>query len=58
MDEPYSMAICGKVGADEATIKASGLSKLVAISEEGKDSYRKAGELVREKVRELVSGFA
>lgn len=57
MDIPC-MAICGKVEADEATIKASGLSKLVAISGEGKDSYRKARELVREMARGLVSGFA
>ena len=48
------IAVCGKVEADEATIKASGLIKVVAISEEGKDSFGMAGELVREKVKGLV----
>lgn len=48
------IAICGKVDADEATIKASGLSKVVAISDEGKDSFGNAEELVRETVKELL----
>lgn len=49
------MAICGKVEADEDTIRASGLTKVVAISAEGKDSFAMAGELVREKVKGLLA---
>ncbi len=53
----HCIAICGKVEADEETIIASGLSKVVSISDGDDDSFRKAGELVMEKVKELVSAF-
>jgi glycerate kinase len=51
------VAICGKVNADEETIKRSGLTWVVSISGEDDDSFGKAGELVKEKVREFVSEF-
>lgn len=51
------IAICGKVEADEETIKASGLTEVVSISKDGKDSFGNAGELVREKVKDLMDSF-
>ncbi len=51
------MAVCGKSGADEATILASGLKKVVSISGEGKDSFAMAEQLVKEKVSEIVRSF-
>jgi glycerate 2-kinase len=49
-----SIAICGKVDADEATLFASGLSKVFGISNDAPDSFVRAGELVREKVRTVL----
>jgi len=49
------MAVCGKVEADEETIKASGLIKLAAITDEGNDSFGHAGQLVREKVKKMLA---
>lgn len=48
------VAVCGKVEADDATIKASGVSKVVAISGEGRDSFGKASQLVREQAKALM----
>ena len=48
------IAICGKVDADEATIIASGLSKVISISENGEDSFSMAGQLVKEKVVDML----
>lgn len=49
------IAVCGRVDADDAAIKACGLIRVVSISEEGKDSYGNAGQLVREKVKDLLA---
>lgn len=51
------VAICGKVNADEETIKTSGLTRAISISGEDDDSFGNAGELVIKKVKEMIGKF-